>query len=80
MSQVIKTIKGRKYTYEVKWNPQRKKQIWTYQGKVEEKIDQEKLKGELYSAIMRHVKVQKKDRKNIMKAIQEVLAKYEDCW
>jgi len=80
MSQVVKTIKGRKYTYEVKWDPQRKKQIWTYQGRLEEKIDQEKLKRELYSAIMRHAKVQKKDRKNIMKAIQEVLAKYEGYW
>lgn len=80
MSQVVKTIKGRKYTYEVKWDPQRKKQIWTYQGKLEEKINQEKLKRELYSAIMRHTRVQKKDRKNIMKAIQEVLAKYKECW
>jgi len=25
MSQVVKTIKGRKYTYEVKWDPQQKK-------------------------------------------------------
>ena len=40
MSQIVKTIKGRKYAYEVKWYPQQKKQIWTYQGKVEEKIDQ----------------------------------------
>ena len=80
MSQILKTIKGRKYTYEVKWDPQQKKQIWMYQGKVEEKIDREKLSGELYSTIVRHVRVQKKDRRNIMKAIQEVLAKYEDCW
>ena len=50
MSQIVKTIKGRKYTYEVKWDPQQNKQIWTYQGKVEEKIDHEKLKRELYSA------------------------------
>jgi len=80
MSQIVKTIKGRKYAYEVKWDPQQKKQIWKYQGKIEEKIDQEKLKGELYSAIMRNVRVQKKDRKNIMKAIQDVLAKYKDYW
>ena len=80
MSKIVKTIKGRKYTYEVKWDPHQKKQIWNYQGKVEEKIDHEKLKGELYSAIIRNVMVQKKDRKNIMKTIQGVLAKYKDCW
>jgi hypothetical protein len=80
MAQVVKTIKGRKYAYDVKWDPQQRKQIWRYQGKVEEKIDSEKLKGELYSAIMRCVKMQKNDMKKIMKAIQEVLAKYETCW
>ena len=80
MTQVIKTIKGRKYAYDVKWDPERKKQIWTYQGRVEKKTDLEKLKGELYSAIMRHVRIQKKDRKEIMKAIQEVLVKYEPYW
>jgi len=47
---------------------------------MEKKIDHEKLKKELYSTIMRHARVQKKDRKNILKAIQEVLAKYEECW
>jgi hypothetical protein len=80
MSQVVKTIKGRKYTYEVKWDQQQKKQVWTYVGKVEKRIDPEKLKGELYSAIMRHVRVQKTERKNIMKAIQEVLIKYDSYW
>ena len=44
------------------------------------KIDQEKLKGELYSAIIRNMRVQKKDRQNIMKAIQDVLTKYNDYW
>ena len=53
MTQVIKTIKGRKYAYDVKWDPERKKQIWTYQGMVEKKIDLEKLKGELYSFLFR---------------------------
>ena len=80
MAQIIKTIKGRKYTYEVKWDPKRKKQIWKYLGKVEKRIDPEELKGELYSAIMRHARVQKTDREKIMKAIREVLAKYEDYW
>jgi hypothetical protein len=80
MTQVVKTIKGRKYTYEVEWDPQRKKQVWTYKGKVEKRIDPEKLKGELYSAIIRHVRVQKTDRKKIMKSIQEVLAKYDNYW
>ena len=80
MTQIVKTIKGRKYTYGVKWDPEKKKQIWTYQGKVEKRIDPEKLKGELYLAIMRHVRIQKEDRKKIMKAIQEVLAKYNNYW
>lgn len=80
MSQVVKTIKGRKYTYEVKWDQQQKKQVWTYKGKVEKRIDPETLKGELYSAIMRHVRVQKTERKNIMKAIREVMIKYDSYW
>jgi hypothetical protein len=80
MTQVVKTIKGRKYTYEVKWDPEKKKQIWTYCGKIEKKIDPEKLKGELYSEIMRHAKVQKTDSRKIMQAIQKVIAKYDDYW
>ena len=80
MAQIVKTIKGRKYIYEVKWDPQQKKQVWKYRGKFEKKVDPEKLRGELYSAIIRHVRVQKTDRKKIMKSIQEVLAKYKDCW
>jgi len=80
MTQVLKTIKGREYAYEVKWDPKRKKQIWTYQGKVERRINPEKLKGEPYSAITRHVRVQKTERKKIAKAIQEVLAKYDSYW
>jgi hypothetical protein len=80
MAQVVKTIKGHKYAYEVKWDTKRKKQIWTYCGKVEKRIDPEKMKGELYSAIMRQARVQKTDRKKIMKAIQEVISKYEDYW
>jgi len=77
MTRIIKTIKGREYAYEVKWDPEQKKQIWTYRGKIEKKVNPEKLKGELYSAIMRHVKMQKTERKKFMKAIQEVLAKYQ---
>ena len=80
MAQVVKTIKGRKYTYDVKWDLQQKKQIWTYKGTIEKKIDPEKLKGELYSAIMRHVRIQKTERKKIMKAIQEILTKYDSYW
>ena len=45
-------------------------------GKVEEKIDHREVEERIIFAIMRRVSVQKKDRKNIMKAIQEVLAKY----
>ena len=77
MTQVIKTIKGRKYAYEVTWDPEKKKQIWKYQGRAEKKIDLEKLKGDLYCAIIRHVKIQKENRREIMKAIHEVIAKYE---
>jgi len=80
MTRIIKTIKGRKYVYDVKWDPEKKKQIWTYQGKVKKKTDLEKLKGELYSTILRHVRIKKKDMREIMNAIQEVLVKYESHW
>ena len=80
MAQIVKTIKGRKYAYEVKWDPKRKKQIWKYLGKIEKKIDPEKLSGELYSAIMRNAKVQKVDRRKIMKVVQDVLANYDSYW
>jgi hypothetical protein len=56
MAQIVKTIKGYKYAYEVKLDPKRKKQIWTYRGKVEKRLNPEKMKGELYSAIMRHAR------------------------
>ena len=77
MTRVIKTIKGCKYAYEVTWNPEKKKQIWKYQGRAEKRGVSEKLKGELYCAIMRHVRIKKEDKKEIMKAIQEALEKYE---
>ena len=80
MAQIIKTIKGRKYAYDVKWDSEKKKQIWTYQGPVEKGIDPEKLKGALYLAIIRHVRIQKTERKEIKKAIQEVLEKYGSRW
>ena len=62
MTQIIKTIKGRKYAYDVKWDPEKKKQIWAYQGKVRKKTDLENLKSELYSTIMKHVRIKKKER------------------
>ena len=34
MSRVVKVIEGRKYVYDVKWDSEIKKQIWTYKGKV----------------------------------------------
>ena len=80
MTQIVKTIKGCKYVYDVKWDPERKKQIWTYQGKAEKRVDSERLKGELYCAIMRRARVKKEDQKEIMKAIQEVLVKYDNYW
>ena len=80
MTQVVKTIKGRKYIYEVKWDSQQKKQVWTYKGKVEERIDPENLKKELYRTIMKRSKIQKKDRKKIMEAIGEVLDNYNSYW
>jgi len=80
MAKVIKTINGHKYVYNVEWDANQKKQIWKYQGKIEEKIDLEKLKKDLYRSIFRNIRVQKKDRKNIMKAIEEVIEKYDDYW
>jgi hypothetical protein len=80
MTRIVKTIRGRKYAYAVKWDREKKKQVWTYQGRVQDKIDPDTLKGELYLAIKRHLRTQKEDRKEIMRAINEVLAKYEWCW
>jgi hypothetical protein len=76
MTRVVKTIKGRKYAYEVTWDPEKKKQTWKYQGRTEKRIDSEKLKGELYCAIMRRARNKKDERKKIMNTIHEVLAKY----
>jgi hypothetical protein len=61
----------------VKWDSKQKKQIWSYQGREDKKTDLRNLRGELYSAIMRRVRIQKKDRKEIMKVIQEALVKYQ---
>ena len=80
MTQVIKTINGRKYFYIVEWDPQRKKQIWTYQGKIEEKINPDELKKELYSSIFKSISVQKKDRRKVITSIDKVLEKYHDYW
>lgn len=33
MTKVIKTINGRKYSYNVEWDSKQKKQVWKYQGK-----------------------------------------------
>ncbi len=79
MSRVVKVIKGRKYVYDVKWDSEIKKQIWTYKGKVGAKkrreIDKEKLKRELYHTIKndRILNISKRDLKRIRNLIDKTL-------
>ncbi len=80
MTQVIKTINGRKYSYNVEWDSKQKKQVWKYQGKIEEKIDPDELKKDLYSSIFKSISVRKKDRKKIITSIDKVIEKYDDYW
>jgi hypothetical protein len=80
MTQVIKTINGRKYSYNVEWDLKQKKQVWKYQGKIEEKIDPDELKKDLYSSIFKSISVRKKDRKKIITSIDKVIEKYDDYW
>jgi len=48
--------------------------------KVEVRINNKNLKSLIYYAIIRHAREQNKDRKNIMKTIQNALAKYNGFW
>ncbi len=79
MSRVVKVIKGRKYVYDVEWDSERKKQIWTYKGKVGSKkkkeFDKEKLKRDLYHTIKndRILKISKRDLKRIRNLIDKIL-------
>ena len=49
-------------------------------GKIEEKIDPDELKKDLYSSIFKSISVQKKDRKKIITSIDKVIEKYDDYW
>ena len=80
MGKVVKRIKGREYVYNVKWDPEKKKQVWTYEGKIGEKkkkmdLDREKLKEELYRAIKRDVilKISNKNLKRLRNLIDKTI-------
>ena len=56
MGKVVKKIRGHEYTYNVKWDSEKKKQVWIYEGKIGGKkkkkdFDRDKLKEELYHVI-----------------------------
>jgi len=80
MGKVVKMIKGREYVYDVKWDSDKKKQIWIYEGKTGEKkkkesFDREKLKEELYHAIKRDaiLKISNKNLKRIRNVIEKTI-------
>lgn len=80
MGKVVKMIKGREYVYDVKWNPEEKKQIWTYEGKIggekkKKDFDRDKLKEELYHVIKRDVilKISNKNLKRIRNLIDKTI-------
>jgi glycerol-3-phosphate cytidylyltransferase-like family protein len=79
MSRVVKVIKGRKYVYDVKWDSERKKQIWIYKGKVgakkKKEFDKEKFKRDLYHTIKndRILKISKQNLKRIRNLIDKTL-------
>lgn len=58
----------------------RRNKFGNIRGKIEEKIDPDKLKKDLYSSIFKSISVQKKDRKKIITSIDKVIEKYDDYW
>ncbi len=80
MGKVVKKIRGHEYTYNVKWDPEKKKQVWIYEGKIggEKKkmdFDREKIKEELYHAIKRDVilRLSNKNLKRLRNIIDKTL-------
>ena len=79
---IVKKIKGREYIYEVTWDQEKKKQVWTYRGKASKDFDPEKFKDEIYHAIKKDylIRIPKKDLKQLRKVIVEVVDKYKQHW
>jgi len=80
MGKVVKRIKDHEYVYNVKWDPEKKKQVWIYEGKIggEKKkmdFDREKLKEELYHAIKRDaiLKISNKNLKRLRNLIDKTI-------
>jgi hypothetical protein len=80
MGKVVKKIRGHEYAYNVKWDCEKKKQVWIYEGKIGGKkkkidFDREKIKEELYHAIKRDVilKISNKNLKRLRNIIKKTL-------
>ena len=80
--QIVKNIKGHEYIYEVTWDREKKKQVWTYRGKVSKDFDPETFKDEIYHTIKKNyrIKIPKKDLKQLRKIIGVVVDKYKQHW
>lgn len=80
--QIVKKIKGHEYVYEVTWDQEKKKQVWTYRGKVSKDFDPEKFKDEIYHAIKKdyRIRIPKKDLKQLRNVIARVVDRYNERW
>lgn len=80
MGKVVKKIGGHEYTYNVKWDPEKKKQVWIYEGKIGGKkkkkdFNRDKLKEELYHVVKRDVilKISNKNLKRFRNLIDKTI-------
>jgi|GEM_PF-1346910 len=80
MGKIVKRIRGHEYTYNVKWDPEKKKQVWIYEGKIggekkKKDFDRDKLKERLYHAIKRDVilKISNKNLKRLRNLIDKTI-------
>ena len=82
LAQIVKKIKGHEYIYEVTWDQEKKKQVWTYRGKVSKDFDPETFKDEIYHAIKKNygIRIPKKDLNQLRKVIKVVVDKYKQHW
>jgi hypothetical protein len=82
LAQIVKKIKGHEYIYEVTLAQEKKKQVWTYRGKVSKDFNLETFKDEIYHAVRKNyrIRIPKKDLKQLRKVIAVVVDKYKQHW
>jgi hypothetical protein len=82
LAQIVKKIKGHEYIYEVTWDQEKKKQVWTYRGKVSKDFNLETFKDEIYNAVRKNyrIRIPKNDLKQLRKVIAVVVDKYKQHW